>query len=435
MADNTAAPNPVAPDWLNSGDNAWQLTAATLVALQSVPGLVVFYAGINHSKWAINSAFMTLYAFAITLLVWELRQSNLPSTGLAQAFPLSTMIYFQFVFTAITVIIMAGALLGRMNFAAWMVFVPLWITFCYTIGAYSIWGGGFLISGWVGAIFLSPRHPSDLASTRSHNILSALVSVGLLWIGWNGLNGGGPYAASPDAGVAVLNTNICTATSLLVWTVCDRIYYYKPSIIGAVNGMICGLRGSSGWGAIAMEVLSGAVPWMSMNLVGRKMRVLRKVDDVLGVLHTHAVASLIGGFCVGLFATKERCEGFGITNGEGVIAGNRRQVWVHFIKYVLRIPLRMTELQLEGGDDLVHRERAYVLGPCDAHVQLEGRSVSGVGSLGENVGVGEGVVIGREVEREKEGEKRKEGVEEGGLLGVGKGDTGSGSATATGSER
>lgn len=35
----------VAPDWLNNGDNAWQLTAATLVGLQSVPGLMVMYAG------------------------------------------------------------------------------------------------------------------------------------------------------------------------------------------------------------------------------------------------------------------------------------------------------------------------------------------------------------------------------------------------------
>lgn len=28
-------------DWLDTGDNAWQLTAASLVALQSVPGLLV----------------------------------------------------------------------------------------------------------------------------------------------------------------------------------------------------------------------------------------------------------------------------------------------------------------------------------------------------------------------------------------------------------
>ena len=31
-----------------------------------------------------------------------------------------------------------------MNFKAWMMFVPLWLTFSYTIGAFSLWGGGFL---------------------------------------------------------------------------------------------------------------------------------------------------------------------------------------------------------------------------------------------------------------------------------------------------
>jgi Amt family ammonium transporter len=70
----------------------------------------------------------------------ELGQSQLPSTSpvLFQNFPLSTMVYFQFVFAAITIIIMAGSFLCRMSFTAWMIFVPLWITFSYTIGAYSL---------------------------------------------------------------------------------------------------------------------------------------------------------------------------------------------------------------------------------------------------------------------------------------------------------
>ena len=55
----------------------------------------------------------------------ELKQSTLPSADVSQGFPLSTMIYFQFAFAAITVVLMAGALLGRMNFIAWMIFVPL----------------------------------------------------------------------------------------------------------------------------------------------------------------------------------------------------------------------------------------------------------------------------------------------------------------------
>ncbi|MCO5604549.1 hypothetical protein L7F22_058716 [Adiantum nelumboides] len=59
-------------------------------------------------------------------------------------YPMATLVYFQFVFAAITVILLAGSLLGRMNFIAWMLFVPLWLTFSYTIGAFSLWGGGFL---------------------------------------------------------------------------------------------------------------------------------------------------------------------------------------------------------------------------------------------------------------------------------------------------
>jgi ammonium transporter, Amt family len=75
---------------------------------------------------------------------YELQQSELPAAALVQNFPLSTMVYFQFVFAAITLVILAGALLCRMNFFAWMVFVPLWLTLSYVVGAFSIWGGGFL---------------------------------------------------------------------------------------------------------------------------------------------------------------------------------------------------------------------------------------------------------------------------------------------------
>jgi Amt family ammonium transporter len=204
-------------DWLEKGDNAWQLTAASLVALQSVPGLVVLYvpaqclsqslfltgtlryAGIMRSKWAINSAFMAFYGFAATLITWvlwaykmgfgiymlpfvgrpgpvvtiaqELGRSYLPSAGLYQNFPLATMIYFQFVFAAITIVIMAGAFLGRMNFNAWMIFVPLWITFSYTIGAYSLWGGGFLFQR--GVIDYSGGYVIHLSSgTAGMDILS-----------------------------------------------------------------------------------------------------------------------------------------------------------------------------------------------------------------------------------------------------------------------
>lgn len=87
----------------------------------------------------------------------------------------------------------------------------------------------------------------------------------------------------------------------------------------------------------------------------------------------------MGGFLTGIFATKEGCAAFAISNAGGAIAGNGRQVWVQivgalfvigwdtvwttlvllFIKHVLRVKLRFSDDVLVLGDDAVHGEAAY----------------------------------------------------------------------------
>lgn len=62
-----------------------------------------------------------------------------------------------------------------------------------------------------------------------------------MWLGWTGFNGGSPFAANLIASLAIVNTHICTATSLLVWVSLDMVVYKKSSVIGAVQGMITGL--------------------------------------------------------------------------------------------------------------------------------------------------------------------------------------------------
>lgn len=68
-----------------------------------------------------------------------------------------------------------------------------------------------------------------------------LAGVGLLWVGWTGFNGGAPYAASTVASLAVINTHVCAATSLLTWLMLDFTLCGKPSAVGVVNGIISGL--------------------------------------------------------------------------------------------------------------------------------------------------------------------------------------------------
>jgi len=153
-----------------------------------------------------------------------------------------------------------------------------------------------------------------------------------------------------------------------------------------------------------------------MNIMGKKVAYFRKIDDTLGIFHTHLVAGFVGGMCVGLFATVEGCAAFGLTNPGGAIEGNGKQVYLQlygalfviawnmvwtslimcFIKYVLRIPLRMSEAELLAGDDAIHGEAAYVLGPCEAHEHLLAghyitRSETGPGELGMG-----GAIIGHD---------------------------------------
>jgi Amt family ammonium transporter len=435
------------PQWLDTGDNAWQLAAATFVGLQSIPGLVVLYGGIVKKKWAINSAFMAMYAFASVLVVWVLFDYNMAfghawlsiagqtflgepalatsaAFSLSQAvipeaasgmpalgFPMATLVYFQFVFAAITVIILAGSVLGRMSFTAWMIFCPVWMTLVYTVGAFSLWGGGWLAglgvadfsggyvihlaaatSGFVAAAVIGPRIQADRDNFPPNSLLVTLVGAGILWIGWNGFNGGDPYFANADAGAAVLNTNTATAVALLVWTIMDKMAYGKPSVIGAVNGMIAGLVAITpaagyvdGIGAIVIGICAGIIPWLSMNKF-QKLGFMKKVDDVLGVFSTHGVAAITGGLLVGVLANPDMLQYIGTdkeapgVNVTGLLYGNAGQVLTQaegalfIIVYnviatfiILKVigfivPLRMDEATLKVGDDAVHGETAYAIG-------------------------------------------------------------------------
>ena len=155
-------------------------------------------------------------------------------------FPTSSLAYFQFVFAAITPLLFLGSVLGRIKFSAWCLLVPLWSTFVYGVDAFLLWGGGYFaqegaldfsggyvihmsagVSGFVAAWVLGPRLLRDRQHALPNNLVMAAVGAGILWLGWNGFNGGDPYYAGASAAAAVINTNIATATGVLVWMLMD----------------------------------------------------------------------------------------------------------------------------------------------------------------------------------------------------------------------
>ena len=449
------------PSWLNPGDTAWQITAATLVGIMSVPGLAILYAGLMKRKWAVNSSLMVVYAFAMTLVVWmfvgygmsfgqpahlgpgalssmvgvphpmaganELtQQASIPLlSGLIPdlRFPMSSLVYFQFVFAAITVIILGGALLGRISFRAWALFVPLWILLVYSVGAFSLWGGGWLsqmgavdysggyvihvaavVSGFVAAAVVGPRLMKDRQNGSPSNLLMAVAGGGLLWLGWSGFNGGDPYFANADASAAVLNTHLCTAVALLTWMLMDVFFLKKATVTGMINGMIAGLVAITpaagyvnGYAALIIGLCAGVLPWISMNRIA-KTRLLRKVDDSLGVLHTHGVAGATGGLLTGVLASPNMIVYIGSAGTasvavRGLVYGNPGQLAVQalalafiigfdavatfiIIKLVsLVVPLRMEEDELAGGDRHVHGEVSIDMQPHEPLIEVSGTNV------------------------------------------------------------
>ncbi|MHB1771349.1 MAG: ammonium transporter [Acidimicrobiales bacterium] len=445
------------PHFLSAGDTSWQLTAATLVGLMSLPGIAVLYGGIVKKKWAVNTMVMAFAAFSLVLVVWvlwaykmgfgsswlhlgssargtvlgkpgpvlgagtEIGQASIPHTsnlaGPGLQFSSSALVYFQFVFAAITPLLFLGSVLGRMSLKAWLIFVPLWTTCAYTVNAMLLWGGGFWAqrgaldysggyvihlaagtTGFVAAAIIGPRLKSDRDSFTPNNLLLVAAGAGILWLGWNGFNGGDPYFANGDAAAAVLNTNLATAGALLTWLLMDIVGGPKrANFLGSVNGMIAGLVAITpaagfvnGYGALVIGVLSSGIVWYSWNKMARK-GIFARVDDALGVVHTHGVAGLCGGILVGFFADPKMAEYYAVgahgkltpVSSAGLFYGHPGQVLVQagtaltiivwdalvtvillkFIERVLRVPLRLTDRELEVGDGAIHLEE--VLGPED----------------------------------------------------------------------
>ena len=343
--------------WLNTGNNAWMLTAATLVGLQSIPGLALYYAGMTKRKYMVNAMMMALYAFSAVLVVWVIAgysfgfgtvpllnidgyyifsmpfpvgsasfiagQAIVGPEKVSLSIPNSTLIFFQFVFAAITPVLLMGGILERMNFKAWMIFVPVWSFLVYSPVAYWLFAGGWLnqlgavdfsggyvihldagVGALAAALAIGPRIKEDM-NLKANNLGLVMLGLGLIWLGWDGFNGGDPYGSGIDAAIAIINTNVATAVSMITWMLMDMKFFKKASLIGASVGAIAGLVGitpAAGYvntyGAIAIGIATGIVPWIALY----KIEPHFKIDDALGVFSSHAVAGIVGGILTGVFA-------------------------------------------------------------------------------------------------------------------------------------
>ncbi|MEJ5339426.1 MAG: ammonium transporter [Aquificaceae bacterium] len=357
---------------LDTGDTAWLLVSSALVMLMTLPGLALFYGGMAKKKDTLNTIAMSFVAYCIASLVWfaygyslafgediggiigsasKLFLSGVGVSSLQGTIPELLFVMFQLTFAAITVALASGSFVERLKFSAWVVFVFLWVSLVYVPIAHWVWGGGFLakdgaldfaggtvvhinagIAGLVGALILGRRKDAVLLPS---NLPLVVLGAGLLWFGWFGFNAGSAVGANGLAAVAMLNTNIATATAALAWMFTEWLHRKKPTVLGLASGVIAGLVAitpAAGFvnvvGAFIIGLIAGIVCYFMVAEVKQKLG----YDDALDVFGIHGVAGIIGAVLTGVFADPSINEA-----GKGLLYGNPGQLFIQLWSVVVTI--------------------------------------------------------------------------------------------------
>jgi Amt family ammonium transporter len=368
---------------INAADTAWLLTATALVLFMTSPGLALFYGGLVRTKNVLSVLMQCLAITALVTVLWVAFGYSLafdrlglaaapdaPATvigGLSKLFlrglgsqsvqgtvPEAVFVTFQMTFAIITPALIIGAFAERMKFSAMLWFTGLWLTFVYLPICHMVWGGptgwmarlgvldfagGIVVhitagfSALVAALVIGARQGFPHTPMPPHSLTLTVVGTGMLWVGWFGFNAGSAVAASGQAGMAMLVTQISPAVAALTWIAIEWTRTGKPSVLGFATGAIAGLAaitpgsGSVGPpGAMAIGVISGVACYFGATSLKR----WGGYDDSLDAFGVHGVGGLLGTVLVGVFAS----DAFG-----GQIAGLdvARQVGVQTLCAVVAI--------------------------------------------------------------------------------------------------
>jgi Amt family ammonium transporter len=405
-----------APPQLSGADTSWMLIATALVLLMT-PALAFFYGGLVRSKNALNTMMMSIISLGFVGVLWAmfgyslafsagsnwigdssnffLRGVGLDPQGPTVLIPQVLFMAFQGTFAIITAALISGAIVERMRFSAYVLFISLWALFVYSPVAHWVWGGGWLakmgaldfaggtvvhvnaaVAALVAAIVVGKRTEYPSTSLLPHNVPFTLLGAGLLWFGWFGFNAGSALSANGIAGLAFVTTMLAPAATLVVWTFLDAIRGGKPTAVGAATAIVVGLVAvtpAAGFigpmSAIALGGIAAVPSWLALQ-----WRAKTSLDDSLDVVAAHGVGGTVGALLTGVFAQKALngiADGalFGnpgqlVTQATAVLAAIAYSGVVSFIllKLIsLVLPLRATEAdEAQGLDISAHGEEAYL---------------------------------------------------------------------------
>jgi ammonium transporter, Amt family len=398
---------------MNQADTAWMLISTALVLLMT-PALAFFYGGLVRSKNALNTMMMSFISLGFIGVLWAVAGYSLAFAsgndyvgGLSRLFlrgvglepqgtiPHLLFMCYQATFAIITAALISGAIVERMRFSAYIVFISLWMLVVYAPVAHWVWGGGWLakmgaldfaggtvvhvnagIAALIAARLVGPRRDYPSSSLLPHNVPFTLLGAGVLWFGWFGFNAGSANAASGVAALAFTATMLAPAGTLVIWTLLDAARSQKPTAVGCATAIVVGLVAitpAAGYvGPMSAIVLGGLAAFPSYFALIWRART--SLDDSLDVVAAHGLGGTVGALLTGIFAQKA-------LNGiaDGLLFGNPRQLLIQVVAvaaalaysgvltFVLLkivasiIPLRVPAVDESTGMDLAaHGEEAYV---------------------------------------------------------------------------
>jgi Amt family ammonium transporter len=308
--------------------------------------------------------------------------------------PEYVFVVFQATFAAITTCLAVGGFAERTKFSAVLVFAALWFTFSYLPIARAVWfsegwlfklgaldyAGGTVVhinagvAGLVGALIVGKRTGYGVTAMPPHNVPYVMIGAALLWVGWFGFNVGSGLEADNLAGLAFINTFVCTAMAVVAWTFGEWIFRGKPTMLGGASGAVAGLVAItpscgvlSPSGAIILGLIVGLVCLWAVAGLKKAMG----YDDSLDVFGVHAIGGIVGALsCAILGAESLGGQGYDPSMGtqfwiqlQGVLFAIGVSAAVTAIAFFLikfTIGLRPTEdVEREGLDISEHGERAY----------------------------------------------------------------------------
>ena len=358
---------------MSQGNTAWILVSAAMVLLMT-PGLALFYGGLVREKQVLNTMKMSFIALGVIALEWSIIGYSLvfaPGSALigglewaglsgvtaeanpdyGDSIPHLAFMVFQMMFAIITPALISGAVVGRMKFKAYLLFILFWGLVVYNPIAHWVWGpGGWIgelgaldfaggtvvhisagVSALVAARVLGPgRRKND--NDAPHNVPFVVLGASLLWFGWFGFNAGSSLAADGLASIAFVTTMLAAAAAVVTWVCIDMMRKGKPTATGAAIAAVVGLVAItpaagfvSPMSAIVIGAIAAAVSYAAMAWLQRT-----GLDDTLDVFACHGIGGIVGSLLTGVFAsTAVNPDG-----ANGLISGNTELMIVQLVSVV-----------------------------------------------------------------------------------------------------